>query len=99
MIDLQSTNDGVLLSIRAQPGGRKNELRPAVDGTLKVVVSQVAEKGKANRAILEFLAKTLGLRKSQLDLLRGDTAKTKVIRIRDISVADLRSRIEQALVD
>lgn len=99
MIDLQPTDDGVLLPIRAQPGGRKNELRPAVDGMLKVVVSQVAEKGKANRAILEFLAKTLGLRKSQLELLRGDTAKSKVIRIRDISVTDLKSRIERALAD
>ena len=99
MTDLQPTDDGVLLSIRAQPGVGKNELRLAADGMLKVVVSQVAEKGKANRAILEFLAKTLGLRKSQLDLLRGDTAKSKVIRIRDISVTDLKSRIERALAD
>ena len=33
-----------LLPIRAQPGGRKNELRPAVAGTLKVVVSQVKSR-------------------------------------------------------
>ncbi len=99
LIDLQANADGILLPIRAQPGGRKNELRPPVDGALKVVVTQVAEKGRANQAILGFLAKSLRLRKSQLELFRGDNARLKIVCVRGISIADLKSRIDEALGD
>jgi hypothetical protein len=61
MISLEPHPDGVILPVRAQPGSRKNELRGEHEGMLKVCVTQAPEKGKANKAVAEFLAKSLGL--------------------------------------
>jgi uncharacterized protein YggU (UPF0235/DUF167 family) len=69
VIDLEAHRDGVVFRVRAQAGARSSALRGEQDGALKVAVTQVAEKGKANKAILRLLCKQLGLRRSQLELL------------------------------
>ena len=56
MIDLAAHPEGVLLPVRAQPGARANAIRGTMSGMLKVAVTQVAEKGKANDAVIETLA-------------------------------------------
>lgn len=97
MVALESHPDGVVLPVRAQPGGRKNGLRGCQAGALKVVVTQVAEKGKANQAVADVLCETLSLRRSQLELLSGETSRQKRFLIRGISREDLAHRIAAAL--
>ncbi|MDR0871207.1 MAG: DUF167 domain-containing protein, partial [Planctomycetaceae bacterium] len=66
--------DGVLLSVKALPGAKRNEVRGTQGGALKVCVTQIPEKGKANKAVQEQLAKSLGLKKSQVELVSGETS-------------------------
>lgn len=91
--------DGAILSVRAQPGARRNEVRGLQDGALKVCVTQAPEKGKANKAIIEVLAKWLGVRKSQIVLLSGETASQKKFLVRQIEQEDLAQRINTRLAD
>ena len=77
MLDVQPHSDGAILPVRAQPRARRNEVRRIQDGALKVCVTQAPEKGKANKAIVEVLAKWLGLRRSQIELISGETASQK----------------------
>ncbi len=95
-VEIEARDGALLLAVKAQPGARKNELRGVQDGALKVCVTQVAEKGKANKAIAEFLAKSLKLRKSQIELAAGELASQKKFRIVEIDEAALRERIEAA---
>ena len=88
-IEIKDHPLGALLQVHGQPGSRKNEIKGERDGALKVSVTQVPEKGKANKAITELIAKVLKLRKSQLELLSGETSSEKIFLIRDISVKDL----------
>ncbi len=97
MIELQSHAEGVVLPVRAQPGARRNEIRGEQNGVLKVSVTQAPEKGKANKAIIALLGKSLGLRKSQIELISGETARQKRFLIRDVDMEELRERIEIAL--
>lgn len=97
MIRLESHPQGILLAVKAQPGSRQDAIKGWQDGALKVAVTQVAEKGKANRAIMQVLAKQLKLRKSQIELLRGETSSNKHFLIRDCSEDDLIRRIEATL--
>jgi len=60
-------------------------------------VTQVAEKGKANKALIDLLSKALGLRKSQIELIGGATASQKRLLIRGIDLESLRQRIQQLL--
>lgn len=96
-VEIEARDGALLLAVKAQPGARKNELRGVQDGALKVCVTQVAEKGKANKAIAEFLAKSLKLRKSQIELASGELASQKKFRVVEIDEAALRERIEAAL--
>jgi uncharacterized protein len=97
MLDLQSHADGTILSVRAQPGARRNEIRGIQDASLKVCVTQAPEKGKANKAIAEVLAKWLGVRKSQIVLVSGETASHKKFLVRELEKEDLARRIRAGL--
>ena len=97
MVELQQRPDGVLLPVRALAGARTDALRGWQDGHLKVAVTQIPEKGKANKAIVELLAKRLKLRRSQIKLVNGTSSSQKQFLVEDISPAELIVRIESAL--
>lgn len=96
-IVLETRPEGVVLLVKAQPGAGKNELRGVQDGALKVCVTQVPEKGKANKAILERLAKELRIRKSQISLFSGELTSQKKFLISEIDETELREKIATAL--
>ena len=97
MIEIEQVSDGVVIQVKALPGSRKNEVRGEQNGMLKVSVTQVPEKGKANTAVLEQLAKSLGLRKSQVQLLSGETSRQKKFLITGLTVDELCERITPLL--
>jgi uncharacterized protein len=97
MIALEQHAGGTILPVRAHPGARRNEIRPGQDGVLRVSVTQAPEKGKANKAVIVLLARLLSLRKSQLELLSGETSPQKRFLVRGITPAELAQRIDQAI--
>jgi uncharacterized protein (TIGR00251 family) len=97
MIDLQLHRDGTILPVRAQAGARRNELRGTQDGMLKVCVTQAPEKGKANKAIIELLSKSLSLRKSQIELIAGETSPQKRFLVRQMKPNELAALIAAKL--
>jgi uncharacterized protein (TIGR00251 family) len=96
MIAVEPNVEGAILPVRAQPGARRNGLGGEHDGHLKVSVTQAPEKGKANQAIVKVLCDQLGLRKSQIELLTGETASRKRFLIRGIAADELLRRIDTA---
>jgi len=94
---LQPHPEGVLLPVRAQPGAKSSGVRGVQDGALKVSVTQIAEKGKANKALRTVLSDALDVRKSQLELLAGETSGHKQFLVRGITVEELRQRIGKLL--
>jgi len=81
--------EGVILSIKAQPGAKKNEVHLEETGQVKVCVTQHPEKGKANRAVLEVLADFLGVKASQVALVSGETSQKKQILIYGLSAKEV----------
>jgi uncharacterized protein (TIGR00251 family) len=91
--------DHVRLTVRLTPNGGRDAidgLEAAADGEeyLKVRVRAGPEKGKANQALLAFLAKTLGLAKSKLSLISGETQRKKILRI-ESDPEDLMKRLAE----
>ena len=79
-------HDHVRLSVRLIPGAGRDGvegIETADDGSvfLKARVTAVAEGGKANKALVELLAKALRQPKSSLSILSGETARKKILRI------------------
>jgi uncharacterized protein (TIGR00251 family) len=99
MIDLADHAEGIVLPVKAQPGAGANAIRGEQNGMLKVSVTQVAEKGKANKSLVEVLAKGLKLKRSQIELLAGETQSQKRFLVRDITREEMAERIAAALDD
>jgi uncharacterized protein (TIGR00251 family) len=97
VIELQPHAQGVLVPVRAQPGASKAGVRGEQNGMLKVAVTQIAEKGKANKALVEVLSRDLKLRKSQIELVSGETSAQKSFLIRGVDAGELAARIQAAL--
>src|SRR5688500_12673101 len=89
--------EGCVLSVKAQPGGRSAGIRGEQGGLLKVPVTQVAEKGKANQALVETLAEELALKRSQIELIAGPTQREKKFLIRGVTREELAQRIVAAI--
>jgi uncharacterized protein (TIGR00251 family) len=96
VIEFSSHPDGIIVPVRAQPGASQNAVRGEQNGMLKVSVTQIAERGKANKAIIDVVAKALGLRRSQVELIAGERQPQKRFLIRDIAAEDLADRITAA---
>jgi uncharacterized protein len=97
MIELSDHPGGVVLPVRAQPGARSTAIRGEQGGALKVAVTQIAEKGKANKSLVEALARLLGLKRSQIELIAGEAQPQKRFLIRGVTRAQLAERIAAVL--
>ena len=97
MVEVIEHPEGIVLPVRAQPGAKANAVRGEQAGALKVAVTQIAEKGKANQALVEVLAETLGLKRSQIELLAGEMQREKKFLIRGVTRDELAEKIAAAL--
>ncbi len=69
------------LRVRVQPGARKNELVGVYNDRLKLKIAAPAVDNKANKALVQYLAEVLDLRKSQISLTAGTTSRDKTLAI------------------
>jgi uncharacterized protein YggU (UPF0235/DUF167 family) len=80
---------GVRLSIRCIPRGGADRIDGVVDGSLRVRVAAPAVDGAANDALLRLLAIELGIPRSAIRLIAGETGRNKVVAIEGIDSAGL----------
>ena len=81
--------------IRVQPGASKNEVVRAPEG-VKVRLQAPAVEGKANKACVQFLSKTLKIPRRRIAIIRGEHARVKTIRVSDVDGQEAE-RIKKAL--
>ena len=93
MIAVTDHAEGCVLPVRAQPGARKAGILGEQNGALKVAVTAPPEDGRANQALVEALREALGLKRSQVELIGGQTSRDKRFLIRGVSRAELEERL------
>ena len=64
------------------------------DGVLRVSVTAPPRDGKANAALLELLAGTLGLAKSRLRIVRGHSSRDKAVAVDGLAMEDVLERLD-----
>lgn len=85
--------DSVRLTVQVQPNAKRSEVLGFENGVLRVKVSAPPVEGKANKGVIELLSKTLGIKKSSIEIQKGATSKRKVVLIEDITLADISARL------
>lgn len=84
------------LRVRLQPRAKSNELVGLREGTLVVRVTAPPVDGKANAALCKLLAKRLGVAPSTVAVIRGQSAREKVVRVDGIETSILLHRLVEA---
>jgi len=85
----------LILAIRSKaiPNAPRSEVVGWLGEALKVKIHAPPVEGKANDALCEFLAETLGLPRRAVTVVRGDTSRQKIVRIDGLALAVVKSRL------
>lgn len=86
---IKECREGMLVPIKVVPNASQNKIVGWENGVLKIRINAVAEKGKANQAVISFLAKTWKIPKSSLSIYSGETHRNKILLIRDLPKKEL----------
>ena len=97
MIAISDHAEGCVLPVRAHPNARRPGVQGEQAGALKVAVTAPPADGRANQALVETLREALGLKRSQVELLSGQTGRDKRFLIRGVTRAELEAKLVQLL--
>jgi uncharacterized protein len=92
-LQVSETGAGLVIRLHVLPRAKRCEIAGIHNGALKVKVTAPPVDDAANRAIIEFLSKLLGLSKSNLQILAGLKSRDKILQIKCLSLSDLLTRI------
>ncbi len=90
---LRDHPEGCVLAVRAQPGAKKRGLIGMHGEALKLAVQAPADQGKANAALVDLLAELLDVRPRQIELLSGQTNRSKSFLVRGLTAAAARTKL------
>ena len=97
MVELEADPRGVIIPVRAHAGARRNAILGVRQGMLRIAVTAAPEKGKANRAIIALLSEALGVPKSTIELISGDSSPQKRFLILDANLDEIRQTLAQSI--
>jgi uncharacterized protein (TIGR00251 family) len=92
-LKITEVEGGVTFEVRVVPRASRNEIVGVHGDALKVRLTAPPVEGRANEALIAFLAHRLGVRKSQVEIVAGTTARRKMIRVIGLSPEELRERL------
>ena len=97
---LRAAAGGVTLAVRAQPGARKTGIAgvygEGAAAQLKIAVQAPPVEGRANSALIEFLAELFRLPKSAVEVISGELSRSKVFLLRGVTLAEAEAVLHRA---
>ena len=85
------------LSIRVTPNAGRDEITGLRDGVLQVKIAAPPVEGKANKEIIEFLSRRLGVKRSAITIVKGQTGRNKVIDIEGMSREEIIGKFKNQI--
>jgi uncharacterized protein (TIGR00251 family) len=84
---------GVVLTLHIQPGAKRTECAGLHGEALKIRLAAPPVDGRANEALVAFLAKALGVPKSRVELVSGETSRAKRVRVDGVDAEAVRKAL------
>ncbi|MCX6714268.1 MAG: DUF167 domain-containing protein [Candidatus Uhrbacteria bacterium] len=75
----------MIITVHVKPRSRQNKIEWIDEETVKISVTAIAEKGKANDAVIEVLSNDLDIAKSRIEIVRGKTTRIKQVEINNVT--------------
>lgn len=93
MIEILERTDSVEFRVKVVPRASKTEFAGEFDSAIRIRLASAPVDGAANEELVRFLAKTFGVAKASVGILRGQASKTKRIRILGITAKQAKSAL------
>jgi uncharacterized protein (TIGR00251 family) len=95
---LHDGKKGAALAVRVTPRSSKDEIFEVLsDGTVKVHLMAPPVEGKANEALIKFMAKVLDIAPSRLEVVAGASGRDKLISVVDMDASEVHKKILEHL--
>jgi uncharacterized protein len=85
--------DGCTVTVRVQPGAKRNAVVGLHGDAVKIALSAPPVDGKANEALIAFVAERMSLPRARVSLVAGAASRSKVLRITGKSAADVKAAL------
>lgn len=95
---VQDIADGCTITVRVHPGARKNDVNGIHAGAVKISLTTPPIDGRANEALIAFLAELLRLPRARIALISGAASRTKSLRITGKSAAEVQAALFPVLL-
>jgi uncharacterized protein len=100
-IPVRDAKDGARLTVRVSPRASRTAIVDVVgegaEAAVKIALQAPPVKGRANEALVEFLAELLGVRRADMLIAAGEHGRKKVVVVRRRRAADVAEILERAL--
>jgi uncharacterized protein (TIGR00251 family) len=96
VIPVRDTAQGATFAVKVHPRAKRNAVSGEVGEALKLDLTAPPVEGKANSACIAFLAEVLGVSRSSVTIVAGETSRQKVVRVSGLSAETVRGKISSA---
>lgn len=97
---LHDGKHGAALTVRVTPRASRTTFGGVLeDGTVRVRVSAPPLEGRANTALIKFLAKVLGVSRSRVEIVAGEKGLDKILSIIDMNAEQVEERIQNWMAE
>lgn len=93
MKQIRDIKGGIRISVRLQPRSANNQVVGWQNEALKIKVTAPPVDGEANKALVNYLAKSLGISKSSCKIIAGETSRNKTVEILGINKQEFIKRL------
>ena len=92
-LTVEEIENSVVFKVKVVPGSSRTAVCGLHGEMVKIKVSAAPEKGKANKCLLDFLSKQLGVKKNEVSIISGKTSVVKSVQAIGISAEQLLNRL------
>ena len=90
---ITEADTGAAFLVQVTPRASRNEIESVTDNALKVRLTAPPVKGAANKALIELLAERLEVRKSQIEIVAGQTSRHKIVSVVGLQPSEVEERL------
>ncbi len=95
--ELRATEDGVVLSVRVQPGAGRTEVVGRQGEALKLRVAAPPTENRANDAVVDLVAREFNLKRADVAVTAGASSRDKQLKLRGLEVRDAERVVDRLL--
>jgi hypothetical protein len=81
------------LEVKVTPGAARSEITGVLEGVLQVKIAAPPVHGKANRELIEFLSRELGVGRSAVSVVKGQASRHKLVAVEGMDRAEILKRL------